>query len=343
VSNVASRREALTPRNSSAGISVVICCYNSAGRIEATLDRLAAQSFSGDFEIVLVDNNCTDNTAAVAQSHLHSKHSRLPLQVVLERCAGLSHARMAGLRSARFEYLIFCDDDNWLAPDYLSLACSILDQNPQVGVVGGQSQAAADTRLPDWFIEEAPNYAVGTQGQCSGDVNSRLFVWGAGMVLRRSVLLHLVNGGIETHLTDRAGSSLASGGDGEICAWFRIAGFQIGYDERLRFQHFVPAERLTREYVDRLKAGFQQAEGLVLAYRELLFGWRPSTFKERLGELLTSLVQYFRMHTPASCRRLQRLLPIPGIVIDSNMYIAIKTRRKIRRLMATFHHAKTSR
>ena len=51
------------------GISVIVCCYNSAAVIEGTLEKLAGQKFKTVFpkEVILVNNNCTDDTGGIAE------------------------------------------------------------------------------------------------------------------------------------------------------------------------------------------------------------------------------------------------------------------------------------
>lgn len=91
--------------------SVVIPCYNEGGYIADTINSLAAQSFSGGYEIIVVDNNCTDDTAEMARG--------LGARVVAEARAGVCNARQKGTQISRGDIVISADADtayptNWL-------------------------------------------------------------------------------------------------------------------------------------------------------------------------------------------------------------------------------------
>ncbi len=91
--------------------SIVIPCYNEARFLERTLASLQKQQFSGDFEIIVVDNNCTDETVTIARSY--------GVTVVEEARPGVCWARQTGTEAAQGEIVISTDADtvhprNWL-------------------------------------------------------------------------------------------------------------------------------------------------------------------------------------------------------------------------------------
>src|SRR6185437_11337360 len=101
----------------SAGISVIICCYNSATRITPTLQHLFNQKgiSLSSWEIIVVDNASTDNTCEKAIEIWESFGPGKPdFKVISEPTPGLSAARQKGINEALYDYVLFCDDDNWL-------------------------------------------------------------------------------------------------------------------------------------------------------------------------------------------------------------------------------------
>ncbi|HQW95780.1 MAG TPA: glycosyltransferase family A protein, partial [Saprospiraceae bacterium] len=180
----------------SIGISVIICCYNSSNRLPKTIEHLANQKIpaSTSWELIIVDNNSTDNTDEVAAMEWSKYDCTGKFNIVKEENIGLSHARFRGVSHASFEYILFCDDDNWLQEDYIRKAINIIDSKPEIGVLGGQGIVKADTALPDWWEDFASSYAVGKQNETSGIVDERGYLWGAGMVTKKKLYLDAYNG-----------------------------------------------------------------------------------------------------------------------------------------------------
>ena len=92
--------------------SIVVPCYNEAGYIADTLNSLRDQNFAGSYEIIVVDNNCTDRTAEIARE--------LGARVVTEKNEGVCWARQKGTEEATGEIVISADADTTYAPDWLA-------------------------------------------------------------------------------------------------------------------------------------------------------------------------------------------------------------------------------
>lgn len=250
------------------GVSVIICCYNSGQKLLPTLAHLARQAvLTGiDYEVVLVDNRCTDNTVALAEAQWAALHHPFSFRVIPEKKPGLNHARKTGIVHARYEYVVFCDDDNWLCPDYLTNVFQLFEVHKDVAVLGGVGFPVFGSGPPEWFARlQGFGYAVGSEGRKTGYVEQ---VYGAGMAMRRSLFLTIA-GTTSFVLTDRRGNSLVSGGDAEICILVRRAGYRIYLDEKLSFHHFLPADRLTWSYYLRLRRSFGRATAALEASGDL--------------------------------------------------------------------------
>lgn len=254
------------------GISVVICCYNSQHRISQTLKHLAHQKHNNgiSWEVILINNNSTDNTKEIAIKEWAEYSIDIPLKVIDELMPGLSYARSKGFESANFENVLFCDDDNWLSENYIQIAYEVLKGNPEIGVLGGKIEASFEVNPPQWFNNYKYAYAVGEQGGISGDISDRGFVWGAGMVIRKRIWKQIVNTNIESFLTDRKGSSLSSGGDSELCLFALLLGYKLWYHSELFLIHFIPVSRLNWSYVIALTKGFGVAEVSLVGLKKIL-------------------------------------------------------------------------
>ena len=252
------------------GVSVVICTYNGAKRIGETLKCLAGQVTDGDFpwEVILVDNDSSDNTAAIATS---TWTAEIPLNVVSERRRGITHARVKGVEQASYEYISFIDDDNWVSENWVREVYSIFSENPRVGACGGANSAVFDMPPPVWFEKVKGCYAVGKQGSFTEDVTeTRGYLWGAGLSVRKSAWLNLLAAGFVFRSTGREGTKLSAGDDSELCLALKAAGYRLWYSDRLMLKHYMPAGRLTWPNAVGVMTGLGQSEFLLDIYRHAI-------------------------------------------------------------------------
>lgn len=239
-------------------VSVVVCCHDSAARLPETLAHLQAQQVPEmlEWEVVIVDNASTDDTARIA-NELWAKKPITELRVVAEPHLGLSHARRTGLSAARFEIISIVDDDNWLSPDWIRKTSELMARHPEVGACGGRTEAVTELPPPHWFADYSICYAVGNQYSTEGDVTwPHGHLWGAGMSVRKIAWDRLYADGFNPLLSGRKGKHLTSGEDYELCYALRLAGWHIWYSRDLLLRHYIPASRLSTEYLCRLWKGF---------------------------------------------------------------------------------------
>lgn len=239
------------------GVSVVVCCHNSAERLPETLSCIAGQHLEDQvpWEVIVVDNASTDDTTRVAQDSW-PKNSTIPLRVFHEPQLGLSYARQRGLTEARYGIVSFVDDDNWVCPEWVKTAAEIMSQHPEIGACGGSNEAVCEVVPPFWFKNYQTIYGIGPQGQETGDVTTtRGLLYGAGLTIRRSAWSHLVSNGFRPQLVGRTGAMLLAGEDAELCLALRLAGWRLWYEPRLRLSHFLPVHRLKWDYLRRLYRG----------------------------------------------------------------------------------------
>ena len=109
-------------------VSVIVCSYNGAATLAACLDSLGQIDYP-DFEIVLVDDGSTDNTADIA--------ARFPnVRYIRQTNHGLSHARNTGAAAAQGEVLAYTDSDCMADRDWLYFLVATLLSGNYAGVGG---------------------------------------------------------------------------------------------------------------------------------------------------------------------------------------------------------------
>ncbi|MCU7798666.1 MAG: glycosyltransferase [gamma proteobacterium symbiont of Lucinoma myriamae] len=124
-------------------ISVIIPAYNEADYIEKTLKSvlLCASGYAGHVEIIVVDNNSTDNIGKIASS--------MEVKVVFEPINQIARARNAGAEQAMGDYLVFVDADTLLEGDILD---KVSDNLSSGEVIGGGAWVEPDSKGPAFFI-----------------------------------------------------------------------------------------------------------------------------------------------------------------------------------------------
>jgi glycosyltransferase involved in cell wall biosynthesis len=126
-------------------LSIVICTHNRSKLVRSAVEHLLAQQTSAlEMEIIVVDNNSTDDTAEVVQALLRG--ARMETAYLFERAQGISYARNTGWRRARAPIVAFTDDDVEVAPDWTERIVRAFEEHPETDCVGGKV-------LPHWPFE----------------------------------------------------------------------------------------------------------------------------------------------------------------------------------------------
>ena len=266
------------------GISVIICCYNSSNRIAATLQHIANQKGLENisWEIIIVDNNSDDNTIETIRSEWAKYAINATFTIVEERIQGVAFARETGVYSAQYEYILFCDDDNWFCSEYLKTAYDIMESNSTIGTISGQSIGQSTIDFPAWWDDYKLNYAVAKLAKESGDISHLTFFWTAGLVIRKQLALKVFDKNFPLFLTGRKGNKLTSGEDSEICLRVLLLKYRAFYEEKMQFIHFISPERLTNEYRDKLIVGGSLANFVLDKYVIVLEHYYDGFLKKTL-------------------------------------------------------------
>jgi glycosyltransferase involved in cell wall biosynthesis len=282
----------------SAGVSIIVCTHNGAARLPAAIEHLNRLQVSRDipWEVLVVDNGSTDDSGPVAKN---AWRGTAPFRVVEEPQLGLSWARLRGLREARYECLSFIDDDNWVSPQWVDAVFDVFEEHPEVGVCGGAAHPQFESDPPSWFGQYQGSYAVGAQAETSGDVtDSRGYVWGAGICVRKAALSGILGRGFSFVLSGRKGSKLSAGEDSELCYTMRFAGWRIWYDERLQLTHAIPPGRLRWKSLCRMFRGFGFSQAVLGLHQQLVHDPTFTRFPRPLGEQLSHVLGVLRRRLP---------------------------------------------
>ena len=255
--------------------SVVIPTFNGADRLPRLLAALAAQDASnGSFEVIVVNNASTDDTAKVTErdpSGAKLRQRSIACRTVSEPRQGLTYARICGILAGRGEVVCFLDDDNIPDPDYLSKGTAMF-ADASLGMVTSQV-------YPEWEVEPPPSIYRRRHLLAVNDYNGNNALTftgtiaptvGAGMWVRREAFLSAIPWRQPNMLiSDRSGAGLSSAGDIEFGVLIGKAGYRRDYAPQLRLAHRIPHTRFANEYFRRLITGTIRSElALKVKYAE---------------------------------------------------------------------------
>ena len=253
------------------GVSIILCTFNGKDRLASTLEAIKKLEPDVPKELVLVDNGSNNGTGEWVQHYFETGDLGIPCRYIFEAKPGLIYARIAGIKSAAFDLLLFCDDDNALASDYLKLGSRLFQSDVKMGVLGGYGIPVFGGAEPDWLRSYQKSFALGPQAAKSGRLGEvPSHVYGAGSFFRKEPLLGLINSGYRFYLTGRTKTQTISGDDLELCWLMQLIGFDIHYSENLKFFHTMPQSRLTTDYLIKMKSGTASGSALLFTYRYFL-------------------------------------------------------------------------
>jgi hypothetical protein len=236
------------------GISVILCTHNPRrSYLSRTLESLSQQTFPAqDWELVLVDN-----ISQPPVTELPGWTAAAPSRIVREPQLGLTPARLCGIRESRGQLLVFVDDDNVLARDYLAQAAALDAEFASIAVWSGNITPEFEQPPPEWTRHYWPVLALRPveRNTWSNSYFSETLPIGAGMTVRRAVgeqyARQLAAQG-ERRALDRQGSSLLAGGDTDLGFTALDLGFGCGIAKELRLTHLIPPQRLQEGYLVKL-------------------------------------------------------------------------------------------
>jgi glycosyltransferase involved in cell wall biosynthesis len=231
------------------------------GRLDRTLAGLRAQTLpTAQWELILVDNGSHEPLAGRFDLSWHPQ-----ARIVREDEAGLTPARLRGIAEAQAPLLIFVDDDNVLAPDYLQRTIELYSKYPDLGAAGGKVLPEFEVLPPPWIQEFSGLLALRNFGDAPrlqrGGPDAP---WpdfapvGAGLVVRRAgaqAYADALKRDLTRRTLDRRGRSLGSGGDNDLVFTVLHSGGDVGYFPELQLTHLIPASRLDAGYLARLNYG----------------------------------------------------------------------------------------
>ena len=245
-------------------ITFIICTYNRSGYLDDTLRSLLKHKMLDlPVRILVVDNNSTDDTAAVVKRYqkTYPKDGH-PIRYIKEPKQGLSHARNCGINEARSPYVVFLDDDIEATENLVTAWLSFFKNHPNAAAAGGKIHVQFDDPRPDWMSQFLlPLLGHHDLGNRQKAYPASKYPFGGNMGFKRSIFDAL--GLFDTDL-GRKGQSLNAGEEKELFRRLRELDEQIYYLPGAFLYHRVNADRLTVAYIKKQALGLGKSMRLQL-------------------------------------------------------------------------------
>ncbi len=228
--------------------SVLIPTYNRSDELRKTLQSLSELSGSEDWEVIVVDNNSSDNTADVVAEI--SKTFPVEMRYLFEGEQGKPAALNSGLAVARGDVIAFTDDDHRFERDWLHQAALGLERFG-CDYVGGKILPLFEGPHPRWLTTSSARHRS-VIGMADYGPQAHEFAekpaMGGNLVVRKEAFSRV---GLWDNRLGRRGKTLLGQEQREWCMRARAAGLRGVYIPEMVVYHIVPAERLQKKYFRR--------------------------------------------------------------------------------------------
>lgn len=242
-------------------VSVAICTWNRSHLLRRTLGDLAQLDVPRglEWELLVVDNNCSDDTGEVVRMF----RDRLPLRTLVEPQQGLSHARNAAVTACRGTHVVWTDDDVRIDRQWLMAYLQAFAAHPGAAFFGGPIHPDFERPPPAWLQQVWARVASAYGERALGPVALRfdgrkLTPFGANYALRLDVQRRHP---YRTTLGRRPGS-MVSGEETAVVEALLAEGHEGWWVPGATVRHFVPARHLTTGYLRRYFIGLGQTLAL---------------------------------------------------------------------------------
>lgn len=273
------------------GISVILCTYNpNLDVLKLCFQSLENQQID-DLEIdgIIVDNNSSTPLLEIelVQDFLKRNTS---YRVISEKKPGLTNARIAGYKAARFDILTFIDDDNGPENDYFKTVYQKFNANPKLGALGpGHISVQFIPPYESWvtdFKKVFQEKHIDGQ-QIGNDLKwQKIYPPGTGLSIRKNIFKSYYEFITKSNssITGRVGKSLASGEDVQLILSGIKMGYYAGIDGALKINHLIFGHKANLQYIK--KVAFGCASSFPQCYLEMF----PKQREERSKSLLPKSV-----------------------------------------------------
>jgi glycosyltransferase involved in cell wall biosynthesis len=223
-------------------ISVIIPTYNRSSLIVDTIESFLGQDYQ-DFEVIVCNNNSTDNTQEVLKTYLSNSKVRL----LLEQRPGVHFARNTAAKFASGDLLYFTDDDMIATPNLLSEIVKIFDLDESIASATGRVLPKWEIEPPKWVEKLLFNARLSLHNPAEEIVISSedFGVYSCHQAILREAFFKA--GGFNP---DYIAGVLIGDGETGLNLKIKELGYKFGYIGSSIIYHRIPPSKMTQKYLN---------------------------------------------------------------------------------------------
>lgn len=254
-------------------VTVIICTYNRGDLLTETIPTILRQNISVEyFDVMIVDNNSTDNTQKVIKTFVENN---INLSSIKEAQQGVSFARNAGYKKTKTDWVIFLDDDAKTPDNFVETALNIINSN-KYNCFGGVYYPWYKYGKPKWFKDR---YVSTAEFYNKKDYHKLTYASAGIMAIKRSLLKEF--GGFSKNMGPK-GDKMSYGEETHLQDRLLKKGNSIGIFPNWYIYHIVNENKLNFSWF--LNNGYATGRDFWIIYNEkvslkLLIGYSKNIIK----------------------------------------------------------------
>ena len=240
-------------------LSAIICTYNREKYLYNVLASLANNDIDvSKYEIVLVNNNSTDNTESEYQ-RFKTDYPNVSTIYCIETNQGLSYARNRGIAESHGDLIVYVDDDALVNEKYLSTYFNFFENHSEFDAAGGPIIPKYETSEPEWMSHYTKLLLTGYlyKGEVETEFVGNAYPGGGNAAYRKSVFDKV---GLFNVELGRKGVGLMGSEEKDIFDKMRGLGMRICYLPSAILYHLIPDFKLKHDYLVRLSYAIGRGE-----------------------------------------------------------------------------------
>lgn len=232
-------------------LSIILCTYNRDKYIYNVLQSIALNQYpTNQYEIVLVNNNSTDDTEKEC-SRFQTDYPAVQFNYCVEVNQGLSYARNRGIKESQGDILVYVDDDALVNDKYLQTYSDFFEKNPAAVAAGGPILPVYETEEPTWMSHYTRQLITGRLylGESEREFPKNGFPGGGNAAYRKFVFDRI---GLFNVELGRKGNSLIGAEEKDLFDKMTSLKMHFYYLPTAILYHIIPEKKLTPDYFNRL-------------------------------------------------------------------------------------------